>query len=613
MLGELVAYAKRKQLVIEPGFAPKEIKWLATVSPDGRFTGVLPVGEGKKGQTFACCPDLQHPEMLALPQKIGVKRAAYFLWDTCGTVALIDSSDPEEQKKNFEKHPAFKRMLEIASLSVSELYPILRALSDNEQVAFLRSELEQQKAKPLDKISFMLGNEPLLNSLIWQEWWRTFWRDTFGTESDTKKISQSAMLDISNGLQAIPASTHPKITKIGKDNRPLVTYDKDAFLSFGLEKGQNGSISDDSASAYRAAVDHLLQDAPTLGQMKIAFWYDRELPPECDSFSSLFTPNLENDETSALERIHKLQMALKKGGAFEDLGRSRYFALALSGAAGRVMVCDWQTGSLIDFVNAITRWFEDLSIVNVRGSRNTKPAGLDELLMNVRRAYDSKKDKSIEVYLKPIKNLRIPFWRAALNPKVPVPYAALAKIMESHRSEAIKGDFDESLKSAEKDKARSSLPRIYARMGLLKAYHNRKGVYRMTPALDTNHPSPAYHCGRLLCLFARIQEKALGDEINAGVVQRYYGAASSTPALVLGRLNRLSQHHLSKISGDAPRLASWFNMRLAEVWNALGQDLPTSLTLEEQSLFALGYYQQFAFNHTKHGDKSDALQSDTEN
>lgn len=117
----------------------------------------------------------------------------------------------------------------------------------------------------------------------------------------------------------------------------------------------------------------------------------------------------------------------------------------------------------------------------------------------------------------------------------------------------------------------------------------------MTPALDPNHPSKAYHCGRLMYLLANIQEAALGSDINAGVVQRYYGAASSTPALVLGRLTRLSQSHLSKISSDKPGLAIYLERQIAAVWNALGKDLPKTLTLEEQSLFALGYYQQLGY------------------
>lgn len=134
----------------------------------------------------------------------------------------------------------------------------------------------------------------------------------------------------------------------------------------------------------------------------------------------------------------------------------------------------------------------------------------------------------------------------------------------------------------------------------------------MTPSLDPSHPSKAYHCGRLMCLLAQIQETSADAEINAGVVQRYYGAASSTPALVLGRLTRLSQHHLSKISKDSPGLAFWLNGQIAEVWNALGRSLPATLTLEEQSLFALGYYQQFAFNRTKRSGNPEASEDPSE-
>ena len=64
---------------------------------------------------------------------------------------------------------------------------------------------------------------------------------------------------------------------------------------------------------------------------------------------------------------------------------------------------------------------------------------------------------------------------------------------------------------------------------------------------------------------------------------------------MLGRLTRLSQSHLSKISSDKPGLAIYLERQIAAVWNALGKDLPKTLTLEEQSLFALGYYQQLAY------------------
>ena len=117
----------------------------------------------------------------------------------------------------------------------------------------------------------------------------------------------------------------------------------------------------------------------------------------------------------------------------------------------------------------------------------------------------------------------------------------------------------------------------------------------MKPYLNEEHPSPAYHCGRLMAVLAKLQEAALGD-VGAGVVQRFYAAASSTPALVLGRLIRTSQFHLDKLE---PGLAHWYNDRIGSVAVRLGDRFPVTLTLEEQSLFALGYYQQWVDLRTK--------------
>ena len=135
-------------------------------------------------------------------------------------------------------------------------------------------------------------------------------------------------------------------------------------------------------------------------------------------------------------------------------------------------------------------------------------------------------------------------------------------------------------------------------MGLIKAYHVRKNrrkggetvANQLAPVLNENHPSPAYQCGRLLAVLSRLQQRAL-DSVGAGVVERYYAAASSTPALVLGRLTRTSQFHLNKLD---PGLARWWEDRITDIWSRLGSSIPVTLSLEEQSLFALGYYQQLA-------------------
>lgn len=129
----------------------------------------------------------------------------------------------------------------------------------------------------------------------------------------------------------------------------------------------------------------------------------------------------------------------------------------------------------------------------------------------------------------------------------------------------------------------------------------------MTPYLNEEHPAAAYHCGRLMAVLAAIQNRALGD-VGAGLVQRYYAAASTTPALVLGRLTRASQFHLDKIQGQSPRLRNWFQGKIANIWARIKDELPRTLTLEEQSLFALGYYHQIAADRARATDTERADQ-----
>jgi CRISPR-associated protein Csd1 len=151
------------------------------------------------------------------------------------------------------------------------------------------------------------------------------------------------------------------------------------------------------------------------------------------------------------------------------------------------------------------------------------------------------------------------------------------------------------LEEALRDKARYTITIsfLHSRMSLMKAFHIRKGDKFMSTYLNEEHPSTAYQCGRLMAVLAAIQYSALG-KVSAGIIQRYYAAASTTPALVLGRLTRTSQFHLSDIGKSKPGLAYSYETKIARIWSRIKDQVPTWLPLEDQSLFALGYYQQLA-------------------
>lgn len=128
----------------------------------------------------------------------------------------------------------------------------------------------------------------------------------------------------------------------------------------------------------------------------------------------------------------------------------------------------------------------------------------------------------------------------------------------------------------------------------------------MTAYLNPDHPAAAYQCGRLLAVLANLQRAALGD-VGAGVVQRYYVAASQTPGLILGRLVANARNHLGKLEGG---LAFWYENQIADVMSRLHDSAPRILDLEGQGLFALGYYQQLSV--LRAGKKTANTESTTE-
>jgi CRISPR-associated protein Csd1 len=133
------------------------------------------------------------------------------------------------------------------------------------------------------------------------------------------------------------------------------------------------------------------------------------------------------------------------------------------------------------------------------------------------------------------------------------------------------------------------------RAGFLKGTLNRQlrfGIRHISQelpmSLDPLRPEPAYQMGRLFAALERNQSDSLGRDLNASIKDRYFGAASATPAAVFPRLIRLTQHHLSALEGGRRVNAE---KRMQEIMARL-DSFPPHLTLAEQGLFAIGYYHQ---------------------
>ena len=115
--------------------------------------------------------------------------------------------------------------------------------------------------------------------------------------------------------------------------------------------------------------------------------------------------------------------------------------------------------------------------------------------------------------------------------------------------------------------------------------------------LDIDNTDPAYRCGRLLYVLEQAQRLAV-PRVKATIVDRFYGTASSAPASVFSRLLRGAQPHLAKLQRDRPGAHHAIQQRLEDILAGLAT-FPKTLTLQQQGLFALGYYHQRAHDRTQ--------------
>ena len=110
----------------------------------------------------------------------------------------------------------------------------------------------------------------------------------------------------------------------------------------------------------------------------------------------------------------------------------------------------------------------------------------------------------------------------------------------------------------------------------------------LTVSLNPDSNNVYYNLGRLFSVLEDIQSKA-NPGINATIRDRYFNAASATPAHVFPILLNLAQKHLKKLN-EGQRV--YYGKQLGSITDKLGEEYPNRLTLPQQGSFQLGYYHQ---------------------
>ncbi|MEI6985545.1 MAG: type I-C CRISPR-associated protein Cas8c/Csd1 [Rhodospirillaceae bacterium] len=406
------------------------------------------------------------------------------------------------------------------------------------------------------------------------------------------------------------ARLHPGIKGAGgqSSGASLVSFEMKSARSFGKEKGDNAPVGEAAAFNYGAALNHLLRRdvnrSRTIGDMTVVVWAERPNPAE-DLLMDLVDPaRIDPDDDAPAEdkaRASRVRDALDHvihgtvPLAFQDDVGVRFYLLGLSPNAARLSVRLWQVDTLGVLMSRIREHQRDLSLPTDFPKRPRYPS-LWSLVHDARPKDGEGKARGKADNDKLFK-LHADLLRAAITGG-PYPAAITG------------GPYPAALLPVLLARFRSDGHITHPRVALIKAVISRRwridntDKRELTMGLDETRTEPGYLLGRLFAALERLQEAALGDNLNRTIRDKFIGAAAATPRGVFNHLLPLSEAHRKKARRDSPGNVVNADKVIGKVMDGIS-DIPAVLAPDDQALFFIGYYQQRQVFFTKKPAKTE--------
>lgn len=544
------------------GWEKKELPFLVVINTDGTAVGIEdtrePVGKKLRAKSFLV------PQ--AVKRTVGMK--ANLLWDDPDYALALNVKGDEA--KTAEKHKLFMQRINEEQLAeipdVAAVLTFLGTPKKDEVLASLNPEIYDE-LKKASFISFRIAGreEPIFRN-----------PDVVNRLSATAVASASdTAFCLVSGTTDVIDPTHPPIKGVYGANTTggnIVSFNAQAFCSYGKVQGANSPIGKTASFAYTTALNTLLgkdsKQKLQVGDATTVFWSSRETTIEGD-FGDWFAEPPKDDPDRLTEKVAALYKSIDSGTLAVDAGDTRFYVLGLSPNAARIAVRFWYSATVQELALHIRAYFDDLRIAHGK---------------------NDKEDLSL--------------WRLLVSTAVQGKSENIAPNLAGETMRCILAGlpFPETLLQAALLRIKAERDVTYPRAKLIKGCLNRKSKERkITVSLDKQSPNVGYRLGRLFAVLEKIQQEANPD-INATIRDKFYSSASSTPSTVFGNLMRLKNHHLAKLENTGRRI--WFEKLLGEIISDIS-DFPAHLTLDDQGRFAIGYYHQMQDLWTKKSDKEE--------
>lgn len=592
----------QKGLVLPDGYSKVKIQALIALSADGEVTSIVDI---QKNEAYTTKDEPEEKEVPKLPKRtektaidanIIEHRPLYiFGLNYDAKAAVLSASDGKDKAK--KSHAAFvEKNLEfidgIDTPLVNAYRSFIKTWKPEEQE---HNEILLGAGKLLitGKFAFCLAGRPdkLLHDEpeIKEKWERMY---AASTENNDEPIAQCCI----TGKYLPIKNVHDKIKGIGGQSMStLVCCNNKAEESYGKEQSLNSCISATAVKKYTEALNYLLAKGNhrTFIDKTTYIYWAASGDEACDDIFSALSIGDTMDREHTDKWLDSVFKEIKHGKATQEIvdgidnidSNVSFYVVGVKPTKSRLAVKCVYRQSFGKILQNTIQHHSDMQLdgderpITINAiykalmptKRDPKPSDdEDKGKAKKRKSKEESSDSSDKVS----PALMAKLFDAIIN-GTSYPDALLATALRR-------------VKTSPDDKMNN------VRMGLIKACINRSARLKgkqeeIKMSLDLENKDPAYLCGRLFCKLEDIQRRASNDTLNRTIKDAYFSSAATRPAVVFPKLLSLSQHHLAKLDD---KTAFFMDREVTEIIGMMGSVFPSHLTLKEQGVFMLGYYQQ---------------------
>lgn len=568
----------REEKVSRKGWCTAKVSYAVNLSKEGKIKNIFCLKEEDiRGKKKIIVPKaMQVPEMV--PRSSGV--SANFLCDNAKYFLGIDREMDDNNKKCRALecfHAAREKHLLLLDGVKGEMAQAIRLYFENWKP---EKAAENEEIKEIWDDLTDGGNLVFCMEMKWAQEdddIRNMWE-----ESQKQSGEETEGICLVTGEKAPIARIHKTIKGVPgaqSSGAALVSFNAQAFESYGKEQSYNAPVGKYAEFAYTTALNYLLSKREytfLLGDTMMVFWAEKGEEIYQKTFLEFLNPVEDNED-----KLKDIFEKLKKGKPIvvENVNLNSdetFYILGLAPNAARLSIRLFYRNSFGNILENISKHYKRMEII--RPAWETREyLGIWQMMWET--VNQKAKDK------KPVSNMASMVMQAIISG----------------------GRYPASLYTDTLIRIKAEQGKVsWGRAGIIKAYlikncNWKEGENYM--GLNEASEETAYVLGRLFSVLECIQIEA-NPGIKATIRDRYFNAACATPALVFPILIKLKNSHIKKIEREKESAKRYYENLLMEIIGKLGEEYPKRLSLEEQGKFTIGYYHQMQKKYEKKGEKT---------